>query len=97
MDAREQRGLVIAATSRIKQLDNGEWLVPSQSGGDKTYSVNLKAKTCTCPDHAENGHTCKHYYAASFTFKRDYLPDGSYVETKTMTFTEKKTYDVAPN
>jgi hypothetical protein len=43
MDAREQRGLVIAATCRLKQLESGEWVVPSQAATEKTYTVNPKA------------------------------------------------------
>ena len=93
MDAREQRGLIIAATCRLNRLDDGTWLVPSQSNKDgSTYRVNLHTKTCTCPDHAEAGNTCKHFYAASFVHKRDVLPDGTVIETKTITLTEKKAY-----
>ena len=39
MDARQERGLVIAATSRIEKNRLG-WKVPSQSGNG-TYIVNL--------------------------------------------------------
>jgi transposase len=92
MDAREQRGLIIAATCKLKQTSDGTWVVPSQSNTDKLYQVDMKTKKCTCPDHAENGFTCKHYYAASYTFKRDYMPDGSMIETKTITLTQKTTY-----
>ena len=94
MDAREQRGLIIAATCRLNRLSDGTWLVPSQStkGGTVTYRVNLEAKTCTCLDHTEGGHTCKHYYAAKIVFQRDVLPDGTVIETKTITLTERKTY-----
>ncbi|WP_020467844.1 transposase [Zavarzinella formosa] len=94
MNAREERGLIIAATCRLNRLSNGTWLVPSQTrGGDiAAYQVNLEAKTCTCPDHVEGGFTCKHYFAASIVHKRDILPDGTIVETKTMTITEKKVY-----
>ena len=94
MDAREQRGLIIAATCRLNRLSDGTWLVPSQSSNSETaaYRVNLEMKTCTCPDHKEGGHTCKHYYAALIVHKRDVLPDGTVIETKTITFTEKKVY-----
>lgn len=53
--------------------------------------MDLDHKTCTCPDH-ENGHKCKHLYAVEFTVKREFGSDGTITETKTMTFTEKKTY-----
>lgn len=94
MTPREERGLVIAATCRLNRMSDGTWLVPSQpkSGTVAAYSVNLEAKTCTCLDHKEGGFTCKHYYAASITHKRDVLPDGTVIDTKTITLTEKKVY-----
>jgi hypothetical protein len=57
MDAREQRGLVIAATCRLRRNADGTWLVPSQSRTKEVvgYTVNLQAKTCTCLDHKEGG------------------------------------------
>lgn len=92
MDAREQRGLIIAATCKLKRTSDGAWLVPSQSNTEKVYRVDVDAKTCTCPDHLEGGFTCKHYHAATYTYKRDYLPDGTMIETKTITITQKKVY-----
>ena len=94
MDAREERGLIIAATCRLNRMSDGTWLVPSQTkaGEVAAYRVNLDAKTCTCLDHTDGGFTCKHYYAASIVHRRDVLPDGTVIETKTMTFTEKKVY-----
>lgn len=94
MSPREERGLIIAATCRLNRLNDGTWLVPSQtkSGEVAAYQVNLEAKACTCLDHTEGGFTCKHYYAASIVHKRDVRPDGTVIETTSMTFTEKKTY-----
>jgi hypothetical protein len=93
VNEREQRGLIIAATCRLNRLPDGTWLVPSQTKRDGgVYRVNLHAKTCTCPDHTEGGFTCKHYYAASIVHQRDVLPDGTVIETKTITLTEKKVY-----
>jgi transposase len=67
--------------------------VPSQTSREAVgYTVNLQAKSCTCPDHVEGGFVCKHYYAASIVHQRDVLPDGTVVETKTLTLTEKKVY-----
>jgi len=50
MDAREQQGMEIAATARLKQKGS-LWLVPSQSSNGDTYSVELNggAPHCTCP------------------------------------------------
>jgi hypothetical protein len=94
MDAREERGLVIAATCRLNRMSDGTWLVPSQTKTSEitAYHVNLETKTCTCLDHTEGKNTCKHYFAASIVHKRDVLPDGTVIEQKTFAFTEKKVY-----
>jgi hypothetical protein len=93
MTPREERGLIIAATCRLNRNDDGTWRVPSQTSKDAIfYTVNLESKSCTCPDCTESGMVCKHYYAASIVHKRDVLPDGTVIETKTMTLTEKKVY-----
>ncbi|HEX3148686.1 MAG TPA: transposase [Gemmataceae bacterium] len=92
MNAREERGLIIAALCKLKNDNDGQWVVPSQSGGDRLYRVNPMAGTCTCPDHQETGFKCKHVYAVEFTMKRETKPDGTVIETKSVTFTEKKVY-----
>jgi transposase len=91
MNAREERGLVIAALCKLNKTD-GEWLVPSQTGGERIYRVSPDKQTCTCPDHTDAGHKCKHIYAVEFTMKREVASDGTVTETKSITFTEKKTY-----
>ncbi|HXH94237.1 MAG TPA: transposase [Thermoanaerobaculia bacterium] len=93
MSPREERGLIIAATCRLNRQDDGTWLVPSQTNRETVaYRVNLEAKTCTCPDHVEGGFTCKHYHAASIVHQRDVLPDGTVIETKSITLTQKTVY-----
>lgn len=93
MDAREQRGLVIAATQNITAGNNG-WLVPSQSGHGK-YTVRIadpKSPRCSCPDH-EAGFKCKHIFAVEFMFTRvrqEENVDGS-VTTITESVTVKTT------
>lgn len=69
MDAREQRGLEIAARFHIDQKD-GKWVVPSQSGNGK-YTVNLNEQNCTCPDHETHGFKCKHMFAVEFMIQRE--------------------------
>lgn len=91
MNPREQRGLVIAALCKLNKTNEG-WLVPSQSGAERIYRVNVEAQTCTCPDHQEAGFKCKHLYAVEFTMKREVASDGTVTETKSITFTEKKVY-----
>ena len=52
MTPREERGLVIAALCKLNRTQEG-WLVPSQTGAERIYRVNVEAQTCTCPDHQE--------------------------------------------
>ena len=93
MDAREERGRVIAAKCPIRPRGN-LWEVPSQSGNG-TYLVNTKRDYCSCPDHVETGFICKHIHAVRFSLsKTEANPDGT---TTTTTVTveatvEKKTY-----
>jgi len=93
MDPRQQRGLVIAATQKLIQKGK-VWLVPSQTGNGKKYTVcpDPEAPFCSCPDHEETGGKCKHLYAVEFVMKRDVAPDGTVTETRTYTVTEKKVY-----
>jgi transposase len=93
MNAREERGLIIAATCRLNRKPDGTWLVPSQTNRTAVaYTVNLETKACTCPDCTESGIVCKHYYAASIVHKRDVLPDGTMIETQSITLTKRTTY-----
>jgi len=54
MTPREERGLIIAALSKLNRTAEG-WLVPSQAG-ERIYCVDPDKQTCTCPDHKESGH-----------------------------------------
>src|SRR5205085_10553660 len=91
MTPREERGLVIAALCKLRRTDEG-WLVPSQTGAERIYRVNIEGQTCTCPDHQEAGYKCKHLFAVEFTIKREHGADGSVSETRSVTFSEKRTY-----
>jgi transposase len=94
MNDREQRGIIIAAKSRIKQKD-GVWLVPSQSGNAR-YTVCPDATNphCTCPDHETRGVKCKHIYAVEYVIQREENEDGTTTVTETLTTVEthRKTY-----
>jgi transposase len=95
MEAREQRGLAIAALCRIIPEQDGTWLVPSQSKPGH-YRVNLnplspKVPMCTCPDYEERGEPCKHVFAVQFVVKRETHADGSVTVTETLTITGKTT------
>jgi transposase len=92
MNAREERGLVIAATKKLVQKGK-VWLVPSQNGpGKYTVSPDAECPYCSCPDHEDTGLPCKHIYAVRVTMQREHGPDGTVTETREVTFTEKKTY-----
>jgi hypothetical protein len=97
MAPREQRGLVIAATARnIKRKSDHLWTVPSSQGaGHACYHVNPTKKTCTCLDHQEAGHFCKHLFAVKFVIQREFEFDeetGTTTETETVLMqTVKKT------
>jgi transposase/predicted nucleic acid-binding Zn finger protein len=92
MDARQERGMIIAATKKLVQKGK-IWLVPSQSGNGK-YTVCADDETpfCSCPDHEEHGKVCKHIFAVRFTINRENGENGTVTETETMTITQRKTY-----
>jgi transposase len=91
MDAREQRGLVIAAVCKLKKHGR-KWEVPSQSGNGKTYSVSLESQECTCPDCKNSGFKCKHIYAVEIMIRRERGKDGTITETRKLSIMEKVTY-----
>ncbi len=90
--ARQQRGLVIAATCKLAKK-NDFWVVPSSTGQGRYYVRPDKA-SCTCPDHQEEDHKCKHLYAVEIVIQRELFSDGSVSETKSLTVTAmpRKTY-----
>ena len=91
MTTREQRGLEIAARSRIKR--NGFlYSVPSQSGKGKYLVCNdAENPRCTCPDHETRGVVCKHIFAVRYTLECQQNADGSETVTETVEVT-RKTY-----
>jgi SWIM zinc finger len=82
LNERQQRGLVIAATSRI-QKDGDAWVVPSQSLNGK-YKVRFTADggRCTCPDFELRQQSCKHVFAVEMVVRRETAPDGTVTETR---------------
>lgn len=69
MDAREQRGLLIAERHRLKPSGR-LWFVPSESSGER-YRVDPAAGSCTCPDFELRQAKCKHLWAVEFTIRRE--------------------------
>ena len=84
LEPRQQRGLILAQSKRIKNITGGKWLVPSatSNGG---YVVDVEASTCTCPDHETRAVRCKHLWAILFVRKQVTLPDGQ-VKTISVTY-----------
>jgi transposase len=68
MDARQQRGLEIAAKGGLFG-EGAAWYVPSQNGHGSLYRVSLAEAWCSCPDHADLRVKCKHIWAAELTVK----------------------------
>ena len=60
--------------------DDGEYTVFSESGS--TYTVNLPAGTCTCPD-GQRGSWCKHAHRAAFVTGDIPAIDGVHVAVDT--------------
>lgn len=91
MDAREMRGMQIAATTRLRKGTEG-WTVPSQTGVG-TYLVQEDVpgafgNTCTCPDYELRSQPCKHIIAVEIVRRRE-APDGSVVtETMRVTYSQ---------
>ena len=94
---RLMRGMAIAAMVRIEKHRLG-YRVPSQSHGG-TYIVNTDdSPVCSCPDFDLRQQPCKHIYAVHITIQREELPDGTTVETASVTTTYRQewpAYDAA--
>lgn len=69
---RQERGLMIAAKTRITQKD-GVWHVPSASNYAPFYEVTPDAANprCTCPDFEKREAKCKHIYAVEIVIERE--------------------------
>jgi transposase len=86
MDERQQKGLMIAATSKITRKGDAAWSVPSQSlNGRYTVEMGADGAHCSCPDHELRQKPCKHIFAVEFVIQRETVtaPDGTVTETET--------------
>ena len=91
MDARQEKGLIIAGKFQ-PYLNNGTWIVPSQSGpGSYKVKADDKNPRCSCPDYELRKERCKHIYAVEFTIMAEQTTDGEVTKT-TVTKTVKVTY-----
>ena len=92
--SRQQKGLELAATAKIEKK-GGAFLVPSQSGkGRYTVIPHNETPHCSCPDHEEGGHKCKHLFAVEYMLFRELNADGTTTVTETVTVqkTVQRTY-----
>jgi transposase len=87
---REQRGLVIAATAKIRRYGE-RWMVPSQSGNG-VYMVSHIADhpECSCPDWETRRENCKHIYAAIYVMRREENSDGSTTVMEALAISEER-------
>jgi transposase len=86
MDARQQKGLEIAATLAIQPKGDAAWIVPSQTlTGRYTVTRTFDGLECSCPDFELRHATCKHGYAVEFYLKRETTisPNGETTVTET--------------
>jgi hypothetical protein len=66
MNGRLERGLEIAQAGWVTPYDTNtlvQFKVKSSDPSKLPYMVDLRSRTCTCPDH-QKGHYCKHRVAA---------------------------------
>jgi len=96
MDARQQRGMEIAATMHLEKQADGTWSVPSQQQNRRRYAVDATTKHCTCPDFELRQQPCKHVFAVEFVLKRETVtettPEGAVKTTTTETAGVRVTY-----
>ena len=95
MEAREQKGLEIAAAMNLEKRADGIWSVPSQSKKG-SYAVDAARKSCTCRDFEYRQKPCKHVLAVEIAMKRETVtetaPNGSVRTTVTETAAVRVTY-----
>lgn len=92
MDARQQKGLEIAATLNITPKGEG-WIVPSQTlVGRYTVTRGNDGLECSCPDFELRRSICKHGYAVEFFLKRETMTAPNGETTVTVTRAMRVTY-----
>src|SRR5579872_713568 len=90
MDGREQRGLEIAATKKLRQKGD-LWIVPSTTGtGSYVVDPTPSGATCSCPDFETWNNKCKHVYAVEYTIQRETTTaNGTVSETVRVTYRQE--------
>lgn len=88
VDARQERGLVIANDKRIQRMGDGRWMVPSATSGG-IYAVDPAKGVCSCPDYETRGVKCKHVFAVEYVVRETVVetttaPSGATVTKETV-------------
>ena len=101
IEARKQRGQMIAQTCRITRSPKGDFLVPSQSGRGR-YVVRYEDRSpfCNCPDFEQRGVLgikCKHIWAVEITVNKHLNREGVPVATKTLRVTYQQDWNAYNN
>ncbi len=64
---RPDRALALATKGSVLPTDDPDlFRVFSSADNTRIYLVNLKERTCTCPDFTNNNYVCKHRIAAYY-------------------------------
>ncbi len=84
MDARQERGRLLAQDKRVKHVEGVMWFVPSQTQNAGGYLVNILAVSCTCADYELRRTKCKHQWAVEFVRTVTTDADGAQVVTETV-------------
>lgn len=89
LTARQQKGLQIAASARIKKA-GAVWIVPSQThSGSYVVSCEGAQATCSCPDHETRTIKCKHIFAVEISRTQvDANGQPTAVQTLRVTYTQ---------
>jgi len=90
MDAREERGILIAMTAKI-EFRRTYFFVPSSSH-DGGYRVDWDGKECTCPDYETRQLPCKHCHAVRLVKRRDYSTEKLTIEAPAEAPKPRQTY-----
>lgn len=91
MDARQEKGRILAKNKGIRHVAGPTWVVPSQSNEQAAYLVNLEQESCSCPDFELRRAKCKHFFAVEFSRSVEIRSDGTEVVTESVKVT-RKTY-----
>lgn len=87
MEARKQRGAILAQRLRITQKAPHMFLVPASSGPGAYVVETDGTGTCTCVDHQTTQLRCKHQWAVEFSRRSETMEDGSTKTVSTMRIT----------